>query len=276
MHKQHGNDEVLITAADMARFHRNAPAAIKHREGTYAFDEFGNGLRSVFLGGVPLIGLLWFDWSSSQLMFFLLVGIWIAILCDFAKLWFLEKPIREWASLSYDDWQVWTVAAALRAGKNSAVQSHLRAKYEPWAGVLVDIAFGGLSSVLIPVALAEAGEGIDGTILQDRGVKYSLIGLVVYQVLFTVWEIVAHRRGLGGNRQVKVKLGMRGLGLFLLMFLLVMVADNWGEQSSATRIAMLVINAGIVFMGVVTMVGPLMIRRETQWLREYLAKRKSS
>ncbi len=80
MHKRHSNDEVLITAADMDRFHRNAPAAIKHREGTYAFDEFGNGLRSVFLGGVPLIGLLWFDWSSSQLMFFLLVGIWIAIL----------------------------------------------------------------------------------------------------------------------------------------------------------------------------------------------------
>jgi hypothetical protein len=273
MPKRPGNDEVLITAADMDRFHRNAPAAILRREGTYAFDEFGNGLRSVFLGGVPLVGLLWFDWSSSQLMFFLLVGTWVAILCDFAKLWFLEKPIREWASVSYDDWQVWTVAAALRAGRNSVPKSHLRAKYEPWAGVLVDIVFGGLSSVLIPVALAEAGEGINRTILEQRGVMYSLIGLLAYQVLFTVWEIVAHRRSLGGNRQVKVKLGMRGLGLFLLMFLLVMVADNWGEQSSATRIAMLVINAGIVFMGVVTMVGPLMIRRETHWLREYMAKR---
>jgi hypothetical protein len=273
MHKRHNNEEVLITAADMERFHRNAPTAIKHREGTYAFDEFGNGLRSVFLGGVPLIGLLWFDWSSSQLMFFLLVGIWIAILCDFAKLWFLEKPIRDWASVSYDDWQVWTVAAALRAGRNTAMKSHLSAKYEPWAGVLVDVVFGGLSSVLIPVALAEAGEGIDGTILQDQGVMYSLIGLIAYQVLFTVWEIVVHKRGVGSNRQVKVKLGMRGLGLFLLMFLLVMVADNWGEQSSATRIAMLVVNAGIVFLGVVTMVGPLMIRRETQWLREYLRKR---
>jgi hypothetical protein len=273
MHKQRGNDEVLITASDMERFHRNAPAAILRREGTYAFDEFGNGLRSVFLGGVPLIGLLWFNWSSSQLMFFLLVGTWGAILCDFAKLWFLEKPIREWASVSYDDWQVWTVASALRAGRNTASQSHLRAKYETWAGVLVDVVFGGLSSVLIPVALAEAGEGINRTILEQRGVMYSLIGLIAYQVLFTVWEIVAHRRNLGGNRQVKVKLGMRGLGLFLLMFLLVIVADNWREQSSATRIAMLVINAGIVFMGIVTMVGPLMIRRETQWLRGYLAKR---
>jgi hypothetical protein len=275
MQKRHDNEEVLITPADMKRFHRNAPAAILRREGTYTFDEFGNGLRSVFLGGVPLVGLLWFDWSSSQLMFFLLVGIWVAILCDFAKLWYLEKPIREWAAVSYDDWQVWTVAAALRAGKNTAMKSHLSAKYEPWAGVLVDVVFGGLSSVLIPVALAEAGEGIDGTILKERGVMFSLVGLIAYQVLFTVWEIISHRRSLGDSRQVKVKLGMRGLGLFLLMFLLVMVADNWGEQSSATRIAMLVVNAGIVFMGVVTMVGPLMIRHETQWLREYLAKRKA-
>jgi hypothetical protein len=275
MHKRHSNEEVPITATDMERFHRNAPAAIKRREGTYAFDEFGNGLRSIFLGGVPLIGLLWFDWSSSQLMFFLLVGTWVAILCDFAKLWFLEKSIREWAAVSYDDWQVWTVAAALRAGRNTAAKSHLHAKYEPWVGVLVDIVFGGLASVLIPVALAEAGEGIDSTILRDQGVMYSLIGLIAYQVLFTVWEIVVHKRGFTGPRQVKVKLGMRGLGLFLLMFLLVMLADNWGEQSFATRIAMLVINSGIVFLGVVTMVGPFMIRRETQWLREYLAKRKA-
>jgi hypothetical protein len=273
MHKRHDNEEVLITAADMERFHRNAPEAILRREGTYAFDEFGNGLRSVFLGGVPLIGLLWFDWSSLQLMFFLLVGIWIAILCDFAKLWFLEKPIRDWASVSYDDWQVWTVAAALRAGRNTASRAHLSAKYEPWAGVLVDAVFGGLSSALIPVALSESGEGIDGAILFDQGVMYSLTGLIAYQVLFTVWEIISHRRSLGENRQVKVKLGMRGLGLFLLMFLLVMVADNWGEQSSATRIAMLVVNSGIVLMGVVTMVGPSLIRRETQWLREYLKKR---
>jgi hypothetical protein len=275
MHKRYSNEEVLITATDMERFHLNAPAAIKRRQGTYAFDEFGNGLRSILLGGVPLIGLLWFDWSSSQLMFFLLVGTWVAILCDFAKLWFLEKSIREWAAVSYDDWQIWTVAAALRAGKNTAMKSHLRAKYEPWSGVMVDVVFGGLASVLIPVALAEAGEGIDGTILLDQSVMYSLIGLIAYQMLFTVWEIVVHKWGAAGDRQVKVKLGIRGLGLFLLMFLLVMVADNWGEQSSATRIAMLVINPGIVFMGVVTMCGPLMIHRETEWLREYMSKRKS-
>ncbi len=274
MHKRHNNDEVSINAADMERFHRNAWAAIKRREGTYAFDEFGNGLRSVFLGGVPMVGLLWFDWSSSQLMFFMLVGIWVAILCDFAKLWFLEKPIREWANVSYDDWHVWTIVTALRAGRNTAPKSHLNAKYEPWMGVMVDLVFGGLSSVLIPVALAEAGEGIDATIFEQRGVMLSLAGLIAYQAIFTIWEIVDHKRGTGTDRQVKVALGMRGLGLFLLMFLLVIVADNWGKQSSATRIAMLVVNGGIVFLGVMTMIGPFMIRKETAWLKDYLHQRK--
>jgi hypothetical protein len=274
MGKRHNSEEVPITAADMERFHRNAWAAIKRREGTYAFDEFGNGLRSVFLGGVPMVGLLWFDWSPSELMFFLLVGTWVAILCDFAKLWHLEKQIRTWANASYDDWHVWTVTTALRAGRSTAPKSHLNARYEPWMGVMVDLVFGGLSSVLIPVALAEAGEKIDATIFEQRGVMLSLIGLIAYQVLFTVWEIVDHKRGNGTDRQVKVALGMRGLGLFLLMFLLVMVADNWGAQSSATRIAMLVVNGGIVFMGLVTMIGPHMIRKETVWLKDYMLKRK--
>ena len=110
------NQMVPITAADMTRFHRNAWAAIKRCEGTYAFDEFGNGLRSVFLGGVPVIGLIWFDWSASQLIFFLLVGTWIAILCDFAKLWFLEKQIREWGNIICDDGQI-------RPGISSFAQS---------------------------------------------------------------------------------------------------------------------------------------------------------
>jgi hypothetical protein len=139
---------------------------------------------------------------------------------------------------------------------------------------MVDLVFGGLSSVLIPILMAEAGEKINATIFEERGVMLSLIGLIAYQVLFTVWEIVDHKRGTGTDRQVKVALGMRGLGLFLLMFLLVMVADNWGKQSSATRISMLVVNGGIIVMGLVTMIGPHMIRNETVWLKDYLQKRK--
>ena len=272
MHKQHDNEEVAITPADMERFHRNAPMALKRRAGTYAFDELGNGLRSLFLGGVPLVGMLWFDWSARQLLMFLLIGTWVAILCDFAKLWFLEKQIQQWAAASYDNWHVWTIVAALRAGKTTAPKSHLRAKYEPWMGAFVDLLLGGIGTVLLLVMLSEAGEKLDGTLLADRGVRFSLISLIAYQVLFTVWEIFSHKREKS-ERQVKVAVGMRGIGLFLLLFLVVMTTDGQAKENSSSRIAMLLVNGGIVLLGIGTMIGPLFLCGETKWLKEYLAKR---
>lgn len=272
MHKKHDNEEVTITSADMERFHRNAPLAVKRREGTYAFDELGSGLRSIFLGGVPLVGMLWFGWSASQLLMFLLVGTWVAILCDFAKLWFLEKQIHQWAAASYDNWHVWTIAAALRAGKTTAPKSHLRAKYEPWMGAFVDVVLGGLGTALLLVMLAEAGEKLDGALLADRGVRFSLISLIAYQVLFTVWEIFSHKHRKS-ERQVKVAVGMRGIGLFLLLFLMVMTTDGQTKETSVSHIAMLLVNGVIVLWGVFTMIGPLLIKKETDWLKDYLAKR---
>ncbi len=273
MSKTRDADMVPITAADMERFHRNASEALKRRAGTYAFDEFGAGLRSVFLGGVPVIGLLWFDWSSAQLMFFLLVGTWIAMLCDFAKLWFLEKQIRAWGNASYDNWHVWTIVAALRAERKTAPKSHLGAKYEPWAGVLVDLALGGISTGLICVALAEAGKNIDWQVLQERSVVISLLALVLYQMLFTAWEIFDHKWDPVQDRKVIVAVGIRGLGLFVLMFLMIGLADGWSKDGSAIKIAMLVVNGAIVLWGLATMFGPLFIRQETAWLKDYMQKR---
>jgi hypothetical protein len=137
----------------------------------------------------------------------------------------------------------------------------------------VDIVFGGVGTALILVALAEAGEKINGQLLNDHGMRLSLAGLIVYQVLFTIWEIMAHKSGRAAGKQVKVSVGMRGLGLFLLMFLMVMLADGWAKGTPGTRIAMLLVNGGIVLLGLGTMFGPLFIRQETAWLKDYLNKR---
>jgi hypothetical protein len=257
----------------MARFHKNAWAAVKRREGSYALEEVGNGLRSVFLGGVPLVGMLWFDWSAPELMLFLLVGTWAGILCDIAKLWFLEKQIRDWGNEFYDNWCVWTIVASLRAGRKTAPKEHLRARYEPWVGVLVDLSLGGLGTVIICLALAAAGEITGTELLQQQRIMLPLVALVAYQILFTVWEIVSHKYQLAGNSPVKVAVGKRGIGLFMLLFLMVFVVETWSKQSSASKIALLVINGGLVFYGLITIVGPFFIRKETAWLRDYLEKR---
>jgi hypothetical protein len=264
---------VPITAADMERFHRHAWAAVERREGSYAFDEFGAGLRSVILGGVPILGVLTWGWSPIELLVFLIVGSWAAIICDFAKLWYLEKQIRDWAAVSYDNWHVWTVVHALRNGNNEAPKSHLGAKYEPWAGVLIDFFVGGLATTLICIGLIRSPQGIVWSELNNRSMLLWLGGLISYQLLFTAWEIVDHRLNRARGRQVKVALGMRGLGLFILVFIIAASTDGFEQTGTGVQTAMLAVNAAIVLLGIGTMVGPLFIRRETAWLRDYLQER---
>lgn len=263
--------ETPITAADMERFHRNAPAAVKRREGLYAFDEFGAGLRAVFLGGVPLVGVIWFQWSSTQLLIFLLCGSWIGILCDFAKLFFLEKQVHSWGDAYYEDWHVWVVVDALRLNKTHAPKQHLRAKYEPWHGVLADIVFGGISTVVIVTGLIRS-PAVNWAELGHNGAWHWIVAISVYEFVFTAWEILSHRTG-ADVRPVKVHVALRGLGLFLFMFILMWLTDEFQVVGPGVRNGMIVVNGALILWGLATMAGPLMIRRETQWLREYLAKR---
>ena len=264
---------IPITSADMERFHQNAGAAIKRRGGSYVFDEFGGGLRAVFMGGIPLVGLLWWDWSALQLLLFYLVGSWVGILCDCAKLWLLEKQVREWGEAYYEDWHVWVVVDALRAGEQHAAPAALRAKYEPWSGVFVDFVFGGISTVLMAIGLVRSPKGVEWSELSDSSVLAWLAGMSAYQVLFTAWEIWEQKAGTAPVRKVKVAAGLRGLGLFLFMFLLVFATDSFEQLGHGVTNTMLAVNGLIVAWGIGTMLGPLLLIRETRWLKEYLRKR---
>jgi hypothetical protein len=273
MGNKQANEKVPITAAEMQRFHRNAHAALKRRQGSYAFDEFGNGLRSVFLGVIPFLGILWWGWSPLQLVFFIVVGTWIAILCDLVKLILLHKQIHAWAKPTYDDWQVWTIVAALRAGRETALKSHLYGKYEPWKGVLVDFILGSVATLMIGVTLAKVENALEWQALRERDVIVSLVVLIVYQIGFTIWEIASHWLPRNQDQKVKVSVGMRGLGLFLLMFLLVWIADNQEKSPTAVTTTLLVVNGAIALWGMFTIIGPLLIKKEATWLKDYLAKR---
>lgn len=70
---------------------------------------------------------------------------------------------------------------------------------------------------------------------------------------------------------MKSAVGLRGVGLFLLVFL---PAVTTGREYSdrAAKITMLAVNGLVVALGLVNLTGPLWLRRETRWLREYLQR----
>ena len=80
------DDYVSLSSEDMARFHRNAPAALARRSGTQLAESLVGSLELVVMGATPIVGMLWFGWSATQLLVFLIAGMWVGIFCDLARL----------------------------------------------------------------------------------------------------------------------------------------------------------------------------------------------
>lgn len=285
MAQSRANDEAMvpITAAHMERFHRCAPAAIRHRGGSFALDELGKAVNTILIGAVPLVGMLALDWSGSELVLFFLVGVWIGIICDAVKLFMLRDAVMRFARTRYDDWHVWVVVQALRNKKKKAPPGHLGAKYQPGPGVFIDLSFGALSTAIIAGSLIDADDQFITHAIGNRSVLYALVGVSASRILFTAWEIVDHKFGAGKNRGAKVAVGLRGVGLFLLMFLMLLVAavvdglaDQTVDPEAFARALMLTLNWLIVIYGICMALGPWMLRGETQWLRNYLASRQQA
>jgi hypothetical protein len=284
-------EKIPLTQADLDRFHRNAAAALLRRGPGYLWEEALGGLQTAVYGALPIAGLVWWGWSALQMLVFLMVGCWIGILCDTAKVLLLRKRAEAFCETRYNDWHVWVVAGALRDGSRAAAPSHLRAKWAPDAGVFVDFVMGGVSTALIVILLvAEAGLTTES--LRTPGVLTSLAALAAVRLAETAWEIFRHRSvdaeraaqvhdGVpaaaivtDSDRPVKAAVGLRGVGLFLLVFLTAFLTDeDRGVETDVAWVTMLVVNGLVVLYGLLNLTGWLWLRGETLWLRKYLADR---
>ena len=264
-----------ITAADFDRFHRNAPAALARRGSAFVGQTFADAFETLLIGGTPIVGMLWFGWSSEQLLLFLLIGVWVAILLDIARYLLMSAGVQRFAQTKFDDWHVWVVAGALREGKMHAATEHLRVRHQPGMGIFVDLVCGGVGTLFIVLALTTGADKKLFDLLADRSVQWCLAGLIGYQVTAFMWEVVRWRQS-PQTHETKVLLGMRGLGLFLLMFLVVMLRESAGASGGISRGVMLAVNGAIVALALFNVVGLLWLRGETRWLRNYLDARRRS
>jgi hypothetical protein len=261
-----------VPAADLARFQRNAPAALARRGARYVAESVLGSFEMVVMGATPIVGVVWFAWSAAEQLVFLLVGAWVGIACDLARLALAGRGVQEFAKTHYDDWHVWTVVAALRSGRE-APRSHLEARHEPWAGVFVDFAAGGISTIVLVAMMGGAGVLGGAGLLRDRSLLVSVAVFAAYQAASAAWEIGRHRRAGAKSGPVEAQPGARGVGLFILMFVVLIAGDPETYGGVNARRVMLVVNGAIVLIGVLNAAATVWLKQETVWLREYLATR---
>jgi hypothetical protein len=270
-----------ITSEDMERFHENAMAALARRGRGYMVEEVLSGLQTAFLGALPIIGMLFWKWSGIEMFVFLMVSLWCGIGCDVTKFFWLQKRARAFADARFNDWHVWRVADALRAGRDTMPTRNFRAQWQPWNGVFCDIVIGLFSTVLI-LALLVGEAQVDFRAVANRGVALALTLMVALRVFHTVWEIRYHReadaaRGyvvvLAADRPVKAAVGLRGAALLMLMFLVAFLVEEMkGDADRIWIIVMSVVNGLAVLYGLLNAIGWVFLRSETRWLREYMER----
>jgi len=275
---------IPIADTDMDRFHKNAPAALARRSGSFVYNELVSAFQTLVTGGLPLAGLIFWDWSASGMFVLLLICAWVGIFCDLCKLNWLRPQAEAFANAKYDDWHVWVVVGSLREGKKKALGSHLRAKWQPGAGVFIDFVFGIISTIMILAMLvAEAGLGL--SVFKESGLILALLFIIGGRLVLTTWEILQHKladrresptddQSFQADRPVKAMVGLRGTGLFLLVFLVAFVTEDISPDTIQKRmwIIMVVLNSLIVLLGLMNASGPLFLRAETKWLRNYMAE----
>lgn len=262
---------VPLSAGDMARFYRSAPAALRRRGPAFVAESLGHAFELVAMGAAPIVGLLYYDWSASQLLVFLLVGAWVGILADLARLALAGEAVQAFGNAHYEDWHVWVVANALRRDAAEVPRAHLEAKWKPWTGALVDLGLGGAATALIVLMFVQApARTTEAAPLLDRKLLLSIAAMAGYQALIALWDIARRRMRRAEPDPLKATPGMRGLGLFLLVFVMVFVGDPDHPGGSAASRVMLFVNGCVVAAGLVSALGLVWARAETRWLQTYI------
>lgn len=268
-----GNEAPLDSAA-LARFHRLAPEVLRRRDSAYFARELAFGLQFLVIGAVPLVGTARFGWDALSWLAYVVIGAWLGIVTDTLALVFLGGPIRRHARHSAENQFVGLVCDALRREKKTIPRLPDGGVYRPGTGLLFDLVFGTVSTLVIYMVVREE-MGVDwGAVTGRPFFALSLAAFVLCQIGLAAWQI-AERRGRESEIPVKVFLGGRGAGLFMLMFIVIISADKIAGPQRQLPVALYVTNGFIVLFGLLNTFGMIPVRRENRWLAGYLAQRRA-
>jgi len=167
------------------------------------------------------------------------------------------------------------VAQALRDKQKELVESHLRAQYQPWLGVLVDFVFGGVGTAGIIGLLIESNSDEIRVPLEGSFFLASLALCVIFPLAMTFGEVSRQLIAGESASEVTIASGGRGIALFMLMFVGVIAQSSEASAGNLAMWLMVAVNGAVIFAGALNVFGYWLVKGETRWLEQYLKQRQT-
>jgi hypothetical protein len=207
-----------------------------------------------------LLGLWLFDASPLTMFWLVYAGLCGGIVVQWVKYLALREAVRRESARGNADRLLWAVVDRVRSGHPGDCEHR---DVAPESGLIVDLLFGGVSALVLLVAMIASGNAPWHALQADSWLGW-LIALLVATQAGAAWRTVRRQRQ-GRDGALQFAAGGRGLGLFLLMFA-VMIGGP-----ARLALVLTVVNLLQLAWGVVSLYTIGVMRAEARWLREHLA-----
>ncbi|MDR3386291.1 MAG: hypothetical protein P4L92_04505 [Rudaea sp.] len=253
---------------DFARFRALAPGAIAAHNPAFYVDETSLAVGRIVGGGLPLVGMLFWDWSAGQMLALLLIGYWVGIAVDTITLAMLAQTIKAEAAQRGDTQYVWSVVEALQKGSDEYNTSY-SAPYSPVTALALDIVLGLIGSGMLWMSLRDTETPIQ---FFHPGRPYMVsVVIIVGMAMARLTALVVRKRQRFGARKTGFAAGGRGVGLLILGFAVV-----FAGEAATPQVVVAIADGGLVLLGAMGIAGLGIILSETAWLRDYVARPSST
>lgn len=264
-------DDRNIDEAALARLARLAPGAIARRGGGWMLATW---LRIL---GIPVniaIGagfLVAAGWQPATLVLLFFVGVFAGMAGDALRLALAGPWVARAVRHHNDDRWAFEVASCLRSGK-TRYRSDLTTGYRPRVGLLLDVTFGFMGSLVVLAGMNHFGVDLWADVERDPSVAWMLLSTAAWPLGTAILHVLQLRIAGDSDGVAMVSSGERGLGLFFLMLAFAACVEGFDLVGQAAAGALLACAwIGSLLVAVLLAWSTWLVARDRNWLSRWLA-----
>jgi len=222
----HRSSNKPITPDDISRARREAPSALKYYRDFGLAEARSRALNILFSGAVPLLGLIFFGWSTAAMLMFMIADAAITTIADLIRYPLAKKWITASHRIDHESSRILLICDALEDGTGE------RADTGNPVHPSVILFFGCVSTLFLVPIIAAAGEHIGleplRNIVHEPGFLWVLGIDAAWRCISGLVGAIMVRGSLPGEKMIFLESGGVAV-LYAGLLILVWLPITWGS-----------------------------------------------